>query len=336
MDEKWLVIDAHAHYLPEEALIKAREMRMDPSKMAVAYILPTLKKMENIEMMLQCMDEAGVDMTLIMQTVWSVMGLDICKAVNDGYARIKKTYPGRFLLCGQVPIQPGQEVIDEIDRCISELGLNAITLATYSPNFTLDAKELWPVYKKINELGVPIVFHPLMANRWDGTGKYEIRSTVMREYEISKCVIEVMFGVLKDLPDLKILCPHYGGGMPALKARIRAFYQPEGWPVADAEVNNNGKSPRELDELGLSRSFDELFEKLYFDMAGAGAGDIPMMKAAMATLRTDRMCFGTDYPFDVRVGRDIKYFIDSVKKLEIPDKQKRLMLGENIKSLFNL
>ncbi len=336
MDKKWLVIDAHAHYLPGEALTKAREMKMDPSKMAVANIFPTLKKMEDIETTLRYMDEAGVDTTLIMQTVWSVMGLEMCKAINNGYARIKKTYPGKFILCGHIPIQPGQDVIDEIDRCINELGLNAITLATYSPNFTMDAKELFPMYKKISDLGVPIVFHPLMANRWDGTGKYEIRSTVMREYEISKCIIEVMCGVLKDLPDLKVLCPHYGGGMPAFKARIKAFYQPEGWPVPDAEVNNNGKSPRELDELGLSRSFDGLFDKLYFDMAGAGGGDIPVMKAALATLRTDRLCFGTDYPFDVRVGKDIKYFIDNIKKLDIPDSEKRLLLGENIKTLFKL
>ena len=336
MSDKLFVIDAHAHFLPKATIPKAIEMKIDPSKMSVAPIYLTLKKMENLELILQNMQEAGVDMTLLMQTVWTSLGLEICKVINDEYSKVKKAYPGKFIMCGHIPLKSGQEVINEIDRCLTQLGLDAITLATYSPEFTFDAKELRPIYNKINSLGVPIVFHPLMANRWDATGKYEIRSTVMREYEISKCLIEVMCGVLPSLPELKLLFPHYGGGMPGLKARIKAFYEPEGWPVPEAEVKYNGKSPRELEELGLAKSFDELFNKVYFDMAGAGAGSMEMLNAGLATLRTDRTCFGTDYPFDLRTSKDLKYFIDNIKKLNVSDSEKALMLGGNTKRLFGI
>ena len=48
------------------------------------------------------------------------------------------------------------------------------------------------------------------------------------------------------------------------------------------------------------------------------------------------MCFGTDYPFDIRVPEDVKYFISNIKALKIPDVDKKLMLGGNLKKLFKL
>jgi len=48
-----------------------------------------------------------------------------------------------------------------------------------------------------------------------------------------------------------------------------------------------------------------------------------MLNAALAMLRTDRMCFGTDFPFDIRVPQDVKYFIDNIKALKIPDEEKK-------------
>jgi len=336
--DKWLVIDAHAEHMPPSALEKARKLGLDPLQFRASDIFLTLKKMGDIEFLLATMDEAGVDMTAIKQTVWSTKGLDMCRALNDGFADIGRRYPNRFILAGHVPLPAGPEAMVEIDRCFGELGLHFLTLPTYSPDFAFDSPELMPLYEKMSELGVPIVFHPMISqtDRWDATGKYEIHSTVMREYEISKCLVEVMCGVLPHVPDLKVIFPHYGGGMPGLKARIRAFYQPEDWVVSDPEVNLNGKSPRELEETGLAKSFNDLFDKLYLDMAGHGGGDVPMMNAALATLRTDRMLFGTDYPFDVRVARDVKQFIDNIKQLDIPDSDKRLILGENSRKLFKV
>ncbi len=192
------------------------------------------------------------------------------------------------------------------------------------------------MYEKIEQLGVPIVVHPTVRSPlWGGGKKYGLDGTVSREYDIAKAVAEIIYSVLKDFPDLKILMPHYGGGMPGLKARFRARFEPEGWDIPH-EIKGCSKTPKELHELGLSKAFDDLFDKLYFDMAGSGAGWIPMIEAALLTLRTDRMCFGTDYPHDVHNAEDIRSFIDNVKQLDIPEADIRLMLGENIKRLFML
>lgn len=337
MTEKWLVIDAHTHFLPAEAVAKTGitggfdYSALMRGEMSIAY-----KKFQDIEATLRIMQDAGVDMAVLNQSAWSTQGLEVCKGLNDGYARIGREYPGKFILCGHIPLQLGQDVMNEIERCITELGLKGMSLASSMPEVTLDSPELWPIYEKIDQLGVPIVVHPTVRfPLWGGGKKYELRRTISREYDIAKGVVEVMYGVLKDFPDLKWLMPHYGGGMPGLKARLRAWFEPEGWDVP-AEIKNCAKTPRELDELGLSKAFDELFDKIYFDMAGSGAGWIPAIKAALLMIRTDRMCFGTDYYPDIHTAEDIRSFIDNIKQLDIPEADKRSMLGENIKNLFKV
>jgi len=334
---KWLVVDAHTHYLPQEAVAKTGVVRnFDYSALLKGEMSIPYKRIQDIEGTLRIMEDAGVDMAVLNQSAWSGQGLEVCKAMNDSYARLKRDYPDKFILCGHVPLQGGQDVVDEVARCITELGLHGMSLVSSVEDIFLDSPDLWPVYQKIDELNVPIVIHPSVRFPiWGGGKKYELRRTISREYDIAKAAVEVMYGVLKDFPNLKFLFPHYGGGMPGLKARLRAWFEPESWNIP-AEIKSCPKTPRELRELGLDKAFDVLFDKLYVDMAGSGAGWKPMIKAALLTIRADRTCFGTDYPYDMHTAGDIKAFVDLIKGMDIPDKDKKLMLGENVKRLFRV
>lgn len=337
MAEKWLVIDSHIHYLPPEAIAKTGVSNgFDYSSLIKGELLYSYKRLQDIEGMLRAMEDAGVDMAVLAQSAWSAQGLEVSKALNDGYAGLTRRYPGKFILCGHVPLQGGQGVVDEIKRCINVLGYKGIALVSSMPDVTMDARELWPMYKTIDQLGVPIVVHPSVRFPiWGGGEKYELRRTISREYDIAKATVEVMYGVLKDFPNLKFIMPHYGGGMPAFKGRLRAYYEPEGLEIP-AEVKGGLKPPRVVEELGISKAFDKVFDRLYFDMAGAGGGWLPMIEAALPSMRTDRLCFGTDYPFDMYKSGDIKSFIDNIKQLSIPERDKRLMLGGNVKNIFHI
>lgn len=337
MAEKWTVIDSHIHYLPQEAVAKTGVSKgFDYKTLMHQELSLPYKRLQDIEGMLRVMEDAGVDMAVLTQSAWSAQGMEVSKGLNNGYAKVVRDYPGKFILCGHVPLQKGQDVIDEIERCISELGFKGMALVSSLPDVTLDSPELWPMYQKIEQLGVPILVHPTVRFPiWGGGEKYEMRRTISREYDIAKATVEVMYGVLKDFPDLKVLMPHYGGGMPALKGRLIAYYEPEGWDIP-ADVKGCLKPPRVVEKLGLRKAFEEQFGKLYFDMAGAGGGWAPMIEAALPGVRTDRLCFGTDYPFDMHEAVDIRAFIDNIKRLNIPESDKRRMLGENIKTLFNV
>ncbi len=129
--DKWLVIDSHTHFLPQAAVAKTGVCRgfdytaLFKGEMAIPY-----KRIQDIEATLRWMEEAGVDMAVLNQSAWSGQGLEICKAMNDGYDQLKRDYPGKFILCGHVPLQGGQAVVDEVDRCINELGLHGMSLVS--------------------------------------------------------------------------------------------------------------------------------------------------------------------------------------------------------------
>jgi predicted TIM-barrel fold metal-dependent hydrolase len=107
-----------------------------------------------------------------------------------------------------------------------------------------------------------------------------------------------------------------------------------GWVVPE-NIKGAPKTPKELEETGLGRDFEELFGKLYFDTAGFG-GWMPITEAAVKTIRSDRLCFGTDYPYEIHEDQDVKAFIDNIKAFDISDQDKRNILGENLKRIFKL
>lgn len=337
MADKWLVIDSHTHHLPKEAVAKTGvKGGFDYKALINAEQSIAWRRMQNIEDTLSMMEGSGIDMAVINEANWCALGLEVCKALNDGYARINKEYPGKFIMCGSIPLEPGQWIVDEIDRCINVLGLKGIALVCSTPEVTLDSPELWAIYDKACKLDIPIVLHPSVRFPiWGGGKKYYMARTISREYDIIKATVEVMFGVLKDFPELKILSPHYGGGMPGLRARLEAWYDPEGWNIP-AGIKACGKTPRELAETKIDKAFEELFNKIYFDTAGAGAGSTPIIKSALLNMRADRLCFGSDYAFDIREPKDMKAFIENIKGLDIPEKDKKLILGGNIKRLFKI
>lgn len=334
MDNNWFVVDAHSHLVPKKAAELARAADGFDFKAVQKKRAHGIKKTMDIEERLKLMDEAGVDMALINTSSWSPQGIRMCRAINDGYAEVMAQYPDRFLACAHIPLEANEDTMDELNRAVSELGFKGVSLVSSTQTTTVDSEVLFPLYEFISRLDIPVVIHPTLRDGLWGGGKYEMSAHVSREYDIAKSTVEIMYGVLTRFPDLNFLIPHHGGGIPALKGRIMAWFEPEGWDIPD-HLKHMAKTPRELKELGLDKAFNDIFDKLYFDTAGFG-GWMPITEAATQTIRADRICFGTDYPFEIHETEDVKSFIESIKKLAIPEPDKRQILGENIKDLFCL
>ena len=323
MAEKYLVVDVHHHHIPEGIIRKMSKERP-----------PGWKRGTEIESRLRLMDEAGVDMAVIEHAAASLHGLDICREINDGYAKIVHDYPKKFIPCVHIPLEGRLEVLDELERVVNEWGFRCVTLVSSTSKVTIDSEELFPLWEKINRLDVPIFVHPsIRAPLWGGT-KYNLSSHVSREYDIAKATVEVMYGVLTKFPDLKFVMPHYGGGMPSLKGRIMAWFEPKDHRIPE-DLKGLPKTPRELEKTGLDKAFEKLFGKLYFDTAGFG-GWVPIVAAAVKVIRADRLCFGTDYPAEIHEAQDVKAFIDNIKQLGILTEDKRNILGNNVRNLLKL
>ncbi len=336
MSSKWFIVDSHNQYIPQEAVQKSRGGPTDLTNTTAPNVAPFVKSMD-IEAKLRVMDEAGIDMAVLHMASLNYLGLDFCKAMNNGNARIAREYPGRFIPLAHLPLDGGgsAESIYELERSVYELGLKGVALESYSEKVTLDSEELFPLYEKVSQLQVPIVIHPTFIKFVPGGNlKARILGAATTEWENTRACIEVMFGVFNRFPELKFLMPHHGGALPTWQGRMMAQFVPEDFKMPE-NLKWLPKTPRIRKQLGLDKLFGALFDKLYFDTSGF-QGWMPITQATLLTVRPERLCFGTDYGFEMLEAQDIKGFIEDVKKVDIGENDRRNILGENIRTLFEL
>jgi predicted TIM-barrel fold metal-dependent hydrolase len=335
MAKKYTVIDTHNHYMP--ASTASKNTVADGMDYAASFKGGRSfgwQRALDLEKRVKFMDDAGVDIAVLEQSASSPQGLDYCKDMNAGYCKGTKEFPNRFLPCVHVPLEANPQVYDEIDRAVKEYGFRGMSLVSSTSKYTLDSEELFPLYEKVSKMDLPILVHPSIRRPIWGGVKYSMSQHVSREYDVCKASVEVLYGVLPRFPDLKFVMPHHGGGMPSVMGRILQWFEPEGWKIP-AEIKGMPKTPREMKELGLDKEFARMFEKLYFDLAGF-SGWMPITEAAVKVIRPDRLCFGTDFPFEIHEPQDVKTFIDGIMKLNVSEKDKENMLGGNIKRLFKI
>jgi aminocarboxymuconate-semialdehyde decarboxylase len=152
---------------------------------------------------------------------------------------------------------------------------------------------------------------------------YDLARILGREVDLQLAVTRVIAGrVTEELPTLKLVFAHFGGGIVAVKERLAA------------------KSGR---FVTLLRPFEESFDRLYFDLAGFEGGPIAL-RCALAGIRPDRLVFATDYPQDftgatTQTGKGverIREYIGLVRSLELPDGAAQAILGETAADLLHL
>lgn len=336
MPNGWFVVDAHNQFIPQEAVPLSKDTIADLTIEGISTRI--FKRSLDIEGKLSVMDEAGIDMALIHMASLNLLGLDFCRAMNNGNARIAREYPDRIIALAHIPLDSAasSEGLKELDRSILELGLKGVALESSTQRLALGSDELTPFFARINELNVPVVIHPAnLKSMGSGSGlKHTMISQAAIEIENTNACIEVMFGVLNKFPDLKFLMPHHGGALPIWQGRMKLSYIPDGFEMPE-EFKNQPMTPRIRKLFGLDQPFQALMDKLYFDLSGFG-GWMPVTNMALSIIGPSRLCLGTDYGFEMNEAIDIKMFIDNIKALNIPEQDKRKILGENIKELFQL
>lgn len=77
---------------------------------------------------------------------------------NDATAAFVRAYPEKLI--GFLSVHPlDPQCLEEIERCVSDLGLKGLKLGPNYQNFDPLGEEAFRVYRRAEELGLPIVFH---------------------------------------------------------------------------------------------------------------------------------------------------------------------------------
>lgn len=205
--------------------------------------------------------------------------LETSRFLNDHLADTVKKSPKRFIGLGTVPLQDPQLAIQEMERCIKELGLSGIEIGSHVNDWNLNAPELFPFFEAAEALGAAIFVHP-----WDMMGKsqmtdYWLPWLVGMPAESSLAICSMIFGgIFERLPKLRVAFAHGGGSFPATIGRIE-----HGFNVRpDLVAVDNPVSPKAY--LG----------KFWLDSL---VHDPAMLAYIVGLVGAEKVALGTDYPF---------------------------------------
>lgn len=234
--------------------------------------------------------------------------LDLCRILNDDLSKIVKKYPKRFVGLGTLPMQAPELAVQELMRCVKELGFPGVEIGSHINSWNLDAPELDPVFAAAEELGCAIFVHPWDMELGGRMSKYWLPWLVGMPAETAQAICCMIFGgVLERYPRLKVCFAHGGGAFPFTIGRIE-----HGFNVRpDLCAVENPVNPRKY--IG----------QIYTDSL---VHDEKALKLLVGTIGQENVILGSDYPFPLGEHHPGKLIEDVYKDdLELRDK----LLGGN-------
>lgn len=205
--------------------------------------------------------------------------LDLSRLLNDHIASVVEGHPRRFVGLGTIPLQDPDLAIGELERCVGGLGLAGVEIGTHVNDWNLDRHELFPFFRRAEELGAAVFVHP-----WDMMGKermpkYWLPWLVGMPAEVSLAICSLIFGgVLERLPRLRLCFAHGGGAFPWTIGRIEHGFRAR----PDLCAVDNDVNPR--DYLG----------RLFLDSLVL---DPEALRYLIRLVGAERIALGSDYPF---------------------------------------
>jgi uncharacterized protein len=242
---------------------------------------------------LRVMDDAGVDVQVLSALSYFVQGLPAEQAVavnrelNDRMAGTVSTYPDRFRAFAALPMSDPAGAVDELTRCVEELGFLGAMIHGQTDGVFLDHPSVRPVLAAAARLDVPIYLHPApgpaaVQDAYFSGLAPEVGACLSTSGWgwHSECGMHVLrmavAGVFEELPELKVVVGHMGEGLPFHLDRIEDMLTPV--------------------VKGHSRTVAEtLRQNLHLTTSGYNF-DAPLL-CALAVFGVDRVMFSVDHPF---------------------------------------
>ncbi len=205
--------------------------------------------------------------------------LMMSRVLNDHIARVVSDHPRRFVGLGTVPMQAPELAIGELERCMKQLGLRGVEIATHINEWNLDSPELFPFYEAAQDLDAAVFVHPWDMMGMDRMPNHWLPWLVAMPAETSLAICSLMMGgVIERFPKLRFMFAHGGGSFPATIGRVE-----HGFNVRpDLCQTRTNTSPRTL------------ARRIYVDGLVHDPGALDLL---VESIGHDRIALGTDYPF---------------------------------------
>lgn len=294
-----LVVDIHCHLgIPAaDAIVQAVHPGPPPgindftsaktSEVNRAMFGQMGRTLNTIDTRLADMDRLGIDVQALSPSPGQYfyftdaeVGRHAARTVNDGIAAAVAAHPDRFVGMGTVPLQEPALAVEEMRRCAGELDLRGIEISSNVNGVDLHDARFRPFWAAAEELGILVFIHPLGFTHAQRMSEYYFNNLIGNPLESALAVGHLIFGgVLDAHPGLKICVAHGGGYIPGYWGRMD-----HAWRVrTDCSEHCRHEPSSYLRRLWL--------DTLVFDR--------DQLDSLVRTHGADRLCLGTDYPFDM-------------------------------------
>jgi len=278
-----MIIDFHTHIFPPWVKEKRDEyIKRDPC-FSLLYSRPEAR-LVTAEELIDSMDEAQVDLSVALNIGW--VGHELCVETNDYILDSASRYPDRIMgFCG---IQPnaGDAAVMELERCVRGGARGVGEMRSDIQGFNLaDRTIMRPLVELAVKHDLIFLTHSSEPVGHQYVGKGDITP-------------DILYSFILNFPGLKLVCAHWGGGLP--------FYAL--MPEAARALTNVF-----FDTAATVWLYRPQIFKQVSDITGSG-----------------KILFGSDYPliFPERV-------MAQIRSAEITGEDKTKILGENARNLLS-
>jgi predicted TIM-barrel fold metal-dependent hydrolase len=200
--------------------------------------------------------------------------------INDHLAHVVSQHPDKFAAWATLGWGSAERTIQEIDRCVKQLGFVGIYLFSNINQKTLDDPAFRPVFKHVASLGVPMNMHPTAPLNMNHLDQRPLIPGMAFMFDTSLATIRmIMSGLFEEAPELKLIVPHTGGFVPYIRGRVErlidAWTPPAGWQP-------------------LPRPAGDYFDQIYVDTV---AHSPEALAYCYQRYGPEKLLYGTDHPF---------------------------------------
>lgn len=239
-------------------------------------------------------------------------GPKVARLAHDFIAEVMRSYPSRFIGLATLPLQDMDASIAELDRCVNKLGFRGILLYSNLDGAWPDEARYRPLFRRAEEIGIPILLHPACPTTFEQTKGYEMAPTLGLMFDTSIALTRIILsGMLDEFPKLNLVCPHVGGTVPYLVGRMDHQTQ-----VLKRGAEHIRKAP------------SEYLRNIWLD----AVSPLPQaIKYGCDFVGVDRMLYSSDHPWV-----DPKLIAGCVHQLKLPAADEQKIFADNAKRLFRL
>lgn len=145
-----MIIDFHAH-----PVFSGMPVHAGVDRLSQAYYGREALKI-TVAQFLQELDRAGIDRVVLLTACWKNQP---ARPRNEATADLVRQHPGRFIGFASFDPNAGKQAVEEVEYAIKELGLKGIKTIAQNVELPYNDALFYPVYEKIQELAVPVLFH---------------------------------------------------------------------------------------------------------------------------------------------------------------------------------